>query len=334
MKITIAGAGSIGCYCGALLAQSGHDVILLGRPRILDQIREHGLTVTDFTGLHKNISDVTLTEDPSCLAHSDVVIVAVKTAATPEMAGLIAKHAPKSACILSFQNGMENARLLRESLPDYDVRAAMVPFNVVPTAPGTFHRASSGDIVIQSGPADVAQALSGPELTVIESETIEAVQWGKLLINLNNALNALSGLTLTNQLLDRGWRRLMADQMSEALAVLQAAQKPVASTTPLPVWMTPHILRLPTPVFTRIAARMLTIDANARASMAYDLDAGRSTEIDSLQGEIIRLAKTVGRATPICKIVRQLILGQPDQPMTPQRIRGLLKRGQNPEDDR
>ena len=98
---------------------------------------------------------------------------------------------------------------------------------------------------------------------------------------------------------DRDWRRLMADQMAEALAVLKAADIPAASTTPLPVWMTPHILRLPTPLFTRIAAKMLTIDPSARTSMAYDVMEGRPTEIDSLQGEIIRLGKTRNTPTPI-----------------------------------
>ncbi|WP_037310601.1 2-dehydropantoate 2-reductase [Ruegeria halocynthiae] len=324
MKIVIAGAGSIGCYCGALLADAGHDVTLLGRPRILNPIQEKGLTVTDFAGLRRHVvaGDLTLTQDPVCLNGAEVVIVTVKTGATAEMAGQITQYAPKSTPILSWQNGMENARTLRAALPDHDVCAGMVPFNVVPSAPASFHRATSGEIVIQSGPGGMGQTLSSAELPVVERDDIEAVQWGKLVINLNNALNALSGLTLKEQLLNRNWRRLMADQMAEALCVLKVAGHPVASTTPLPAWMTPHILRLPTPLFTRIAARMLTIDPSARTSMAYDLAAGRPTEIDSLQGEIIRIGAETGTPTPICAKVLRLIEQQPGTALKPDQIFG------------
>ncbi len=323
MKIVIAGAGSIGCYCGALLAAAGHGVTLLGRARVLDPIRELGLTATDFSNLYCHIpaQHLTLSENPTCLHSAELVIVTVKSGATAEMAALIAEHAPVAAPILSWQNGLDNARTLRAALPGRDVRAGMVPFNVVPTSAATYHRATSGEIVIEQGPKPLAAHLSSPDLPVTESDRIEAVQWGKLVINLNNALNALSGLTLQNQLLDRNWRHLMADQMAEALRVLKAADIEVASTTPLPAWMTPHVLRLPTPLFSRIAAKMLTIDPNARTSMAYDLMAGRPTEIDSLQGEIIRLGHLHAIPTPINCRVSQLIHQSPDTPLTVDQIK-------------
>ncbi|WP_170401857.1 2-dehydropantoate 2-reductase [Ruegeria arenilitoris] len=326
MKLVIAGAGSIGCYCGGLLADAGHDATLLGRARVLDSIRQNELTVTDYSGMRKTIpaDRLTLSDDPACLSDADLVLVTVKTGATAEMARLIAAHTPAAAPVISLQNGMENARTLHTALPGRDVRAGMVPFNVVPAGPATWHRATSGDIVIQSGLGTLARRLSSPDLPVTETDGIEAVQWGKLVINLNNALNALSGLTLREQLLNRDWRRLMADQMAEALAVLAASGHPVASTTPLPAWMTPHILRLPTPLFSRIAARMLTIDPAARTSMAYDLDAGRPTEIDSLQGEIIRLGRETGTPTPICDRVAGLITRGETGPLTPDQIRAGL----------
>ncbi len=305
MKIVFAGAGSIGCFCGALLAKAGHDVTLLGRARILDPIRAHGLTATDFSGLHCHIpaNGLKLTENPDCLAEAEVVIVTVKTSATSEVAAQIRQRTPKTAPVLSWQNGIENARTLRAALADHEVRAGMVPFNVVPSDNGCFHRATSGEIVIESGPNSLGAQLSVAGLPVLESDDIEAVQWGKLLINLNNALNALSGLTIREQLLNRKWRRLMADQMVEAMAVLKMAGIPVTMTTPLPAWLVPWVLRLPTPLFLRVAARMLTIDPNARSSMSYDLDAGRATEIDSFQGEIIRLGARFKIPTPICESV-------------------------------
>ncbi len=327
-RIVIAGAGSIGCFTGALLAAAGHDVTLLGRPRILDPIAAEGLAVSDFSGLSKTVpaTALTLATDPQALHGAEIVIVTVKGPATAGMAQAIAEHAPPEVPVISWQNGMEAAATLRRLLPNRDVRAGMVPFNVVPRDAAAYHRATSGDIVIAAGPGGLAQTLSVPHLPVTESDRIEAVQWGKLLINLGNALNALSGLTLTEQLRDRDWRRLMADQMEEALAVLRADGIRPASTTPLPAWMTPHVLRLPTPLFSRVAARMLTIDPTARASMAHDLDAGRPTEIDSLQGEILRRAETTGLPAPICARVRALIhaatrKGPPHAPLSAAAIR-------------
>ncbi|MDK3017519.1 2-dehydropantoate 2-reductase [Pseudodonghicola flavimaris] len=306
-RIVIAGAGAIGCFVGGLLAASGAPVSLWGRARILDPIRRDGLRLSDFGGLDLSVGEewLQLSEDAAVLSDAAVVLVCVKSAATESIAAEIAARAPEAAPVISLQNGIDNADRLRRLLPGRDVRAGMVPFNVVPRGPAHWHRATSGDIVLEAGPGDLAARLSVPGLTLRGSRDIAAVQWGKLLLNLTNALNALSGLTLRDQLLDRDWRRLIADQMAEALAVLRAAGIRVAPPTPAPARLLPHLLRLPTPLFTRIAAQMLTIDPAARTSMAYDLEAGRGTEIDQLQGAIVALVARGGPPAPICAAVAE-----------------------------
>jgi len=307
--IVVAGAGAIGCFLGGLLASGGRQVTLLVRPRIHAEIHGHGLSLTDFGGLAVQIAaeELSVTEDPRCLSKADVVLVTVKSGDTAEMARLIDKYAPVKCPVISLQNGLGNADALLEVLSAYDVRAGMIPFNVVPMGQGGFHRATSGDIVIMAGPGELGGLLTVPHLTTTESRDIESVQWGKFLINLNNALNALSGLTLQQQLRDRGWRSLMADQWTEALGVLRAHGIRPASTTPVSVGMIPMILKLPTPIFRRLAASMLTIDAQARTSMALDLMGGRKTEIDALQGEVVRLGREAGIATPICAMIAEVI---------------------------
>lgn len=298
----IAGAGAIGCYVGGLLAHAGLSVSFLGRARILDALRSNGLRLSDFSGMDVSVPQgaLNLHEAPDILADADLILVCVKSAATAEMADQIAALAKADAIIVSLQNGMGHADTLRAVLPAHDIRPAMVPFNVVPKGQGQFHRASSGDIVIGAGPAGIDQLMSVVGLDVTQSAQIEAVQWGKFLLNLNNAPNALSGLTLHAQLLSRPWRRLMADQMAEALQVLRAHGCGVRPTTPVPVGLVPHILRLPTPLFRRVAAKMLTIDPQARTSMAHDLMVGRTTEIDALQGRIIAMGREKSIPTPLC----------------------------------
>lgn len=308
-KVVIAGAGAIGCFVGGLLAAAGHEVTLLVRPRIAQEIRAHGLTLTDFSGMATRVPAdwLTLSERPACLAQADVVLVCVKSSDTAAMGDLVAQHALPQTKVVSFQNGTENAAILRIALPQHDVRAGMVPFNVVPMGQGCFHRATSGDILIDPGAGALDALLSVPGLHVVNEDNMPGVQWGKLLINLNNALNALSGLTLKTQLRDRGWRVLMADQWREALGVLRAHQIAPVSTTPVSVARIPLILRLPTPMFTRVAAQMLTIDAQARTSMSYDLMHNRPTEIAALQGQIVKMGQEVGRATPIASTVQEVI---------------------------
>ena len=303
-KITVAGAGSIGCFVGGLLLDAGFDVRFLGRARVIDVVGRQGLRLTDFGKLGLDVRSITGSDEPeTALGGADLVLVCVKSGDTEAMGRLIATHAP-GAQVISLQNGVDNAARLRAVLPGSDVRAAMVPFNVVSHGPGQYHRATSGDILVEAGPLP---DLSGPHLIWQAVDNIEAIQWGKLLINLGNAVNALADLPLLEQLQDRAWRRLLADQMTEALRILRAAGITPAKTTAAPPNIIPHILRLPTLLFRVVAASMLTIDAQARSSMWDDLVQGRKTEIDALQGAILTLAERHGRQAPLNSRMRSLI---------------------------
>jgi 2-dehydropantoate 2-reductase len=305
LKITVAGAGSIGCYVGGVLALAGHDVRFLARARIVAGLSKMGaLKLSDYSGLDASVSTPDFSEGPSILGTADVILVTVKSSATAEMAALIGSHAKPDALIISLQNGVGNVSVLRAGLPDHDVRAAMVPFNVVPVGEAAYHRATSGEIEVQAGPLP---ALDTPHIAWRSVDNIEAVQWGKLLINLGNALNALSDLPLLEMLNQRAWRKLMADQMAEALGILKANGIVPAKTTAAPPKALPFILRLPTPIFRRVAAQMLTIDPKARSSMWDDLTQRRQTEVEALQGVIIGLAAKSGQGAPLNTRIRALI---------------------------
>ena len=207
--IGIAGAGSIGCFVGGMLAAGGRCVALLARPRVIAEIESNGLRLTSFEGLDRRIAadQLTLSENPSIFSDAGVVLVTVKSADTAEIAGVIARHAPHDAVIVSLQNGVGNVGVLRERLPGRIVLGGMVPFNVVSAGQGRFHRSTSGDIVIEADDAATAERLSVPGLKLRATPDISGVQWGKLLVNLNNALNALAGLPLRRQLAQRGVAR-------------------------------------------------------------------------------------------------------------------------------
>jgi len=326
--IGVAGAGSIGCFVGGMFAASGRRVALLARPRVIQEIEGNGLQLTSFEGLARNIvsSALTLSEDPRILGDAGVVLVTVKSADTAAMADLIAGHAPADAVIVSLQNGVGNVAVLRERLPGHRVLAGMVPFNVIALGNGRFHRATSGDIVIEQDDAGSAQQLSVPGLKMRATDNIAGVQWGKLLLNLNNAINALADLPLRQQLKQRSWRMLFADQMAEGLAAIKAAGIKPVSSTPIPASWTPHLLRLPDAVFGVLLGRTMKIDPEARSSMWEDLQRGRRTEIDYLQGVITAIADRHGLQVPLSRRIVTLIRsaeasGKGSPKLTPEQIR-------------
>jgi 2-dehydropantoate 2-reductase len=326
--IGIAGAGSIGCFVGGMLAAGGRRVALLARPRVIAEIEAHGLRPTSFEGFDQTITRdrFALSENPHLLENASVVLVTVKSADTAAMADIIARHAPSDVVAVSLQNGVGNVALLRDRLPGRRVLGGMVPFNVIALGDGRFHRATSGDIVIAQDEVLSAEKLSVAGLTIRATDNIEGVQWGKLVLNLNNALNALSDLPLRRQLSERSWRQLFADQMAEGLAVIRAEGIKPVSPTPIPLAWMPPLLRLPNVVFEPMLGRTMKIDPEARSSMWEDLKHGRRTEIDYLQGVVTEIAARRRLEAPLSRRIVELIRqaereakGSPG--LTPEQIR-------------
>src|SRR5512143_3763943 len=144
MKVGVFGAGAIGCYLGGRLVAAGHDVVLVGR--LAAEIAEHGLSLTDYQGERIVLSDVRYVADAAALADREVVLVTVKSTATAGAAAELARVLPAATTVVSFQNGIGNAAILRSALAGRDVVAGMVPFNVVRKQRGHFHNGTSGPL--------------------------------------------------------------------------------------------------------------------------------------------------------------------------------------------
>lgn len=314
MKIGIFGAGAIGCYVGGRLAAAGTTVILLGRQSLAEQYQRSGLTITDCDGFAATISGdrLKVTTSADDLKSCDVVIVTVKSTDTAAAGRQLAPIlAGSKTLVVSLQNGVANAAELARELSAERVCAAMVPFNVVRSEGTKCHRGTSGAVIVSdSGGAvsvELVAKLNAAGVTAKIHSDIQGVLWGKLVLNLNNALNALSGLPIRAQLERRDFRCLFAQCIDEAIAVLKKSGiKPVA-TIGAPAPIVAAVLRLPNFLFFRIASTMLKIDPHARSSTWQDLEAGRKTEVDYLNGEILKLSEKTGIDVPINKKVVALI---------------------------
>lgn len=305
LNIAIFGAGSIGCYVGGQLASTGAQVTFLGRSSYQKALTENGLTLTHFSKdpLIIPASGFAFTLSPKDIAGADIILVCVKSQDSAEAARAILQHARPDAVVISFQNGVGNSETLQEILPDHIVLGAVVPFNVTGKGAGVFHSGTDGELTIEARPnpllTDLQNAFQAAGQGCILSDDIKAVQWGKLLVNLNNALNTLSGGTLYEGLIQRNYRKSMADMVEEAYDVLKGAgitPAPFGQADPEKMIKT---LRLPNIAYKTITNSIVKIDKRARSSMLDDLEAGRAPEIDYLQGEIVKLARKTQQSAPI-----------------------------------
>ena len=319
-EVLVMGAGTIGCYLGGCLSAAGVPVTLVARPRVLDAIAGQGLRVTDLDGLRHQLQagQMRLATEVPVGARPALVLLCVKSGATAEAAAQLAARLPTGTTVVSMQNGVSNAQTAAQAAPQLTLLPGMVPYNVAELSPGHYHRGTTGRLVVQQHPAlDAWPAVFAQAGIPLDTVTdIRPIQWGKLLLNLNNPVNALSGLPLRAELMERGYRRCFAALMEEALAVQARAGITPAQLAPLPWRRLISVLRLPTPLFRLVAARMLRIDAKARSSMADDLALGRRTEVDALSGELVRLAQAHGGSAPRNAKMVELLDVWPAQPST------------------
>ncbi len=311
--IAIFGAGAIGCWIGGRLAAGGAAVTLIGRARVLGELTG-GLRTTDLDGGEASAevgpgARVQIATEPDAARDAELVLVTVKSAQTADAGAALAGVLPDVAIVVSLQNGVRNADALRAALPGRRVLAAMVPFNVVRRAPGAYHRASAGVLRIDDDPAaaPLLAACRAASLPIEPRRDMEAVQWAKLVLNLNNAINALSGLPLAAELAQRPFRRCLAAAQREALELISRAGLPVAKLTAIPPRWMPRLLDTPDRLFRLLARRVVAIDPAARSSMWDDLEARRPTEIDHLQGEVVELARRIGGAAPVNGALADLV---------------------------
>jgi 2-dehydropantoate 2-reductase len=318
MKICIYGAGSIGCYLGGRLVAAGYDINFIVRPKIQQELQTYGLTVSDYTGFKQTIAanQLQMSIDPNVAAYADIILVCVKSASIEQVAFELKDILKKKTIIISFQNGLSNVGILKRILTDHTILEGMVPFNVAALGSGGFHQGTDGALYVKSHEqlAELVLACQKAKLEIQLEQDMQAVQWAKLLLNLNNSINALSQLPLKQELSIREYRQCLALAQLETLNLLKIAKIKPAKLTPIPAQFIPKILKLPNPIFKLIGKKMLAIDPLARSSMADDLMAGRKTEIDWINGEVVNLARQLNLTAPINQKLIELVKQAESEP--------------------
>ena len=289
MKIAVMGAGAVGCYYGGMLARAGHDVVLVARPAHVEAMQRQGLRQDTFQEQVR----VQASTQPEAVQGAQCVLFCVKSTDT-ESAGLaMAPYLAEGATVLSLQNGVDNAERLQAVL-QRPVLPAVVYVATAMAGPGHVRHFGRGELVIAPSPASepLAQTFAAADIPVQVSDNVAGALWAKLVLNcVYNPLSAITGLPygdIVNSP-DLNIPRMMDDIVQECLAVARA------SGIVLPEGTAEAVLPL--------AASM----PGQISSTAQDLARGRLSEIDHLNGFIVRRGEALGIATPANRLLHILV---------------------------
>jgi len=310
-RVAVLGAGSVGCFIGGAWKVAGLPVTFIGRPRIARDIHEHGLTVSDYSGWSAHLQNVDFACVPAPLGDAEIILVTVKSGATAEAAREIAENGPDGALVISFQNGISNVDVLKRELGDrFEVVRGMVPYNCAYLGEGRFHKGVAGAplyVETRGRTRELARRVGAGPAALKLSDDMLGIAWGKLLINLNNAINALSGRPLRDELKERDYRRVFAAAMREGLRLLRRAGIRPAKVGSVGPRLLPLVIGSPDWLFNNVFIRKWKIDAKARSSMSDDLAHGRKTEVDYINGELVQLAHRLHVDAPVNRKIVELI---------------------------
>lgn len=290
LQVAVMGAGAVGCYFGGMLARAGHEVTLIARPAHVEAIRREGLRMETRTFDEQ----VKLRADTQAQAAqgADVVLFCVKSADTEEAGRQLQRFLRAGALIVCLQNGVDNADRLRAVLPGQPVAAAVVYVATEMAGPGHLRHHGRGELVIEPAPGSdvLAQALVAAGVPTESSPDLRGALWMKLILNsAYNAISAIARKPYGECVASEGVWDVMRDVVDECVAVANAEGVRLSGD--------PHAV-----------VRKLVESMPAQfSSTAQDLMRGKPTEIDYLNGYIVRRGEALGIATPANRVLWALV---------------------------
>ncbi len=290
LKVAVMGAGAVGCYFGGMLARAGHAVTFIARPQHVEAIRRDGLRMeTKSFDEHVRVQAVT---DADGAKDADLVLFCVKSMDTESAGRELQPFLRPDTLVLCLQNGVDNAERLRAVLPGHAVAAAVVYVATEMAGPGHLKHHGRGELVIEpaAGSERVAEALRAAGVPTDISGNVRGALWLKLILNCAyNAISAIAQKPYGENVKGDGIWDVMRDVVDECLAVAKADGV--------------HV-----PADAHTAARKLVEGMPSQySSTAQDLARGKPTEIDFLNGYVVRRGQELGVPTPANRVLWALV---------------------------
>ncbi len=290
MKVAVMGAGAVGCYYGAMLARAGHEVVLIGRPAHVEAVRARGLRL-EAQSFDEHVPLAASTE-PDAVRGADLVLFCVKSTDTEAAAAQIAPHLAPGALVLTLQNGVDNDERARSVLRSHEVAAAVVYVATGMAGPGHVKHNGRGELVIAPSARgeEVAQALRAAGVPTEISGNVRGALWAKLVLNCAyNALSAITQLPYGVLVRNEGVPGVLRDVVAECLAVARAEG-----------------VTIPGDIDAAVAGIARTMPAQF-SSTAQDLARGKRSEIDHLNGFVLRRGEALGVPVPANRLLWTLV---------------------------
>ncbi len=298
MKITVIGAGAMGSLFGALLQESGTDVVLFDLwPEHVRRINQEGLTLCG--PQDERTVRITASTDPGQIRPADLVLVFVKSTNTQQAAKTAAGLLAPEGLLLTLQNGMGNAEALAAEIDPGQILVGTTAHGAHVLGPGRIRHAGQGETVVgpwlvkdktMAGAGEVSALFSQAGIRARSSKRILENLWEKLLINVGiNALTALTRIK-NGQILD-----LEVSRQLSAAAVQEASR--LAGSLGVKVRQDPvgHVFAV------------AEATAANRSSMGQDVDRHKKTEIEAINGYVVREAEKIGLSVPVNLTLTRLI---------------------------
>ena len=293
-KVAVMGAGAVGCYYGAMLARAGHEVVLIARPQHVEAIARNGLRLE--TAHFDESVRLAASPDASAVEGADVVLFCVKSTDTESAGASIRPFLKADALVLCLQNGVDNADRLQAVLPQHNVAAAVVYVATEMAGPGHVKHNGRGELVLApSRSASVssealAKALVGAGVPTEISRNVRGALWAKLTLNCAyNAVSAITQLPYGKTVAGAGIDAVTRDLVAECLAVAAAEG-----------------VEMPGDINAAVRKIAETMQSQY-SSTAQDLARGKRTEIDYLNGFIVRRGEVLGVDTPANRVMWALV---------------------------
>lgn len=301
MRIVVAGAGAMGCRFGGLLAEAGHDVLLVdGWTEHVDAVNAGGLRISDSRG--SRAVRVQAKVFPAVAGdRAELIIVFGKAAQTAEVAKEASAAIGPDTLVLSLQNGLGNLEVLSEHVPPDRLLAGTTTLGTELLGPGHIRALGSGETVL--GPlapgrrreiAKARQALAGAGIAVRMTADPRSTIWAKVAFNcVMNSLCSIASVPVSALARYDGFDPLARSVLDEIVAVAAASDGVTVDAD--------SVLALMKAQFSPSAS------GDHLASMLQDLMRGRPTEIAHLNGAVAARAAAHGIAAPVNETITRLI---------------------------
>jgi len=311
IRIAVIGAGAVGSALGALLHRAGQNVVLIARPAHVAAIRQNGLQVDGDIGNFIASVDASETLD----FRPDLTLLTVKT--QDIVAAVKANQAfLTDVPVVTFQNGIRSDQLIANILPRERILCAVVLTHVTYLLPGKITVVYRGKLIIgrafggKDGKLEEVAHILNQAIPTQLTDNIQGAHWLKLIVNLNNALPAITNQMMDQVYADASLRNLAVGLMREGLRVIDRANIRLESLPQISVALTKLVNWMPSGIAGRIAAakvRQLATKWPLWGSTLQSIQRGCPTEIDYLNGEIVELGKRYGEATPLNAKIVELV---------------------------